>query len=293
MAKHQLKPEHEPTPGNAQTGIGQSRADNPAGKSAKSANGKGTTSGKAETKADSKVAETKADAKNADAKTETKKADSKAGATPASTKKADSTKAAPADAKKADAPTQSATPSWKKLSFRPAKEPRKSPRARGWMFILGLVFLAGGAVGIRELLLETDTISGPSWLQPIIDWLSHAHWVQMFLIIAVIALILGLIILIASLRPRTKTHILIDNEASLWMRPVDIARACSARAKDQRGVLNATTVATAKRVTVTVTGDPDDPGLSDRVHKACRPVVQAVSSQPDLKVRLARPRSDQ
>ena len=246
MAKHQLKPEHEPTPGNAQAGIGQSRADNPAGKAAKAANGK---------------AETKADA-------------NKAATTP-------------------DSHKQSATPSWKKLSFRPAKEPRKSPRARGWMFILGLIFLAGGAVGIRELLLETDTISGPSWLQPIIDWLSHAHWVQMFLIIAVIALILGLIILIASLRPRTKTHILIDNEASLWMRPVDIARACSARAKDQRGVLNATTVATAKRVTVTVTGDPDDPGLSDRVHTACRPVVQAVSSQPDLKVRRARPRSDQ
>ena len=259
MAKHQLKPEHEPTPGNAQAGIGQSRADNPAGKAAKAANGK---------------AETKADA-------------NKAEATSAGAKKAEPNKAATTP----DSHKQSATPSWKKLSFRPAKEPRKSPRARGWMFILGLIFLAGGAVGIRELLLETDTISGPSWLQPIIDWLSHAHWVQMFLIIAVIALILGLIILIASLRPRTKTHILIDNEASLWMRPVDIARACSARAKDQRGVLNATTVATAKRVTVT--GDPDDPGLSDRVHKACRPVVQAVSSQPDLKVRLARPRSDQ
>lgn len=267
MAKHQLKPEHEPTPGNVQAGIGQSRADNPAEKAAKAANGKGATPGKAETKADANKAE----------------------ATSAGTKKADANKAATTP----DSHKQSATPSWKKLSFRPAKEPRKSPRARGWMFILGLVFLAGGAVGIRELLLETDTISGPSWLQPIIDWLSHAHWVQMFLIIAVIALILGLIILIASLRPRTKTHILIDNEASLWMRPVDIARACSARAKDQRGVLNATTVATAKRVTVTVTGDPDDPGLSDRVHKACRPVVQAVSSQPDLKVRLARPRSDQ
>ncbi|ACR18564.1 hypothetical protein I6J22_07830 [Corynebacterium kroppenstedtii] len=267
MAKHQLKPEHEPTPGNAQAGIGQSRADNPAGKAAKAANGKGATPGKTETKGDANKAE----------------------ATSAGTKKADTNKAATTP----DSRAQSATPSWKKLSFRPAKEPRKSPRARGWMFILGLVFLAGGAVGIRELLLETDTISGPSWLQPIIDWLSHAHWVQMFLIIAVIALILGLIILIASLRPRTKTHILIDNEASLWMRPVDIARACSARAKGQRGVLNATTVATAKRVTVTVTGDPDDPGLSDRVHKACRPVVQAVSSQPDLKVRLARPRSDQ
>lgn len=261
MAKHQLKPEHEPTPGNTQAGIGQSRADNPAGKAAKAANGK---------------AETKADA-------------NKAEATSAGAKKAEPNKAATTP----DSHKQSATPSWKKLSFRPAKEPRKSPRARGWMFILGLIFLAGGAVGIRELLLETDTISGPSWLQPIIDWLSHAHWVQMFLIIAVIALILGLIILIASLRPRTKTHILIDNEASLWMRPVDIARACSARAKDQRGVLNATTVATAKRVTVTVTGDPDDPGLSDRVHTACRPVVQAVSSQPDLKVRRARPRSDQ
>lgn len=259
MAKHQLTPEHEPTPANAQAGIGQSRADNPAGK--------------AETKADNNVAASPADAKNADvtdAKAEAKNTATTAGGR-----------------------TQSPTPSWKKLSFRPAKEPRKSPRARGWMFILGLIFLAGGAVGIRELLLETDTISGPSWLQPIIDWLSHAHWVQAFLIIAVIALILGLIILIASLRPRTKTHVLIDNEASLWMRPVDIARACSARAKDQRGVLNATTVATAKRVTVTVTGDPDDPGLSDRVYKACRPVVHTMSTQPDLKVRLARPRSDQ
>lgn len=275
MAKHQLKPEHEPTPGNAQAGIGQSRADNPAGKAAKAASGNGAASGKAEPKAD---------ARNADAK-----ADAKAEATSADAKNAEPTKATTTP----DSHKQSATPSWKKLSFRPAKEPRKSPRARGWMFILGLVFLAGGAVGIRELLLETDTISGPSWLQPIIDWLSHAHWVQMFLIIAVIALILGLIILIASLRPRTKTHILIDNEASMWMRPVDVARTCSARAKDQRGVLNATTVATAKRVTVIVTGDPDDPGLSDRVHKACRPVVQAVSSQPDLKVRLARPRSDQ
>ncbi|MEJ4112877.1 hypothetical protein ACGE24_07960 [Corynebacterium kroppenstedtii] len=181
----------------------------------------------------------------------------------------------------------------KERAFRPAQEPRKSPKARGWMFVLGLVFLTAGGIGIRDVLVVTDTVSGPSWLHPIITWLSHAHWVPMFLAIAIVALILGLIILIASVRPRSKTHMLVDKDASVWMRPVDIARACSARAKDQRGVLNATTVATAKCVTITVTGDPDDPGLSDRVVKACRPVVQTVSSQPDLKVRRARPRSDQ
>ena len=87
MAKHQLKPEHEPTPGNAQAGIGQSRADNPAGKAAKAASGNGAASGKAETKADARNAEP-----------------TKATTTP-------------------DSHKQSATPSWKKLSFRPAKDP--------------------------------------------------------------------------------------------------------------------------------------------------------------------------
>ncbi|WP_285278897.1 hypothetical protein, partial [Klebsiella pneumoniae] len=89
-------------------------------------------------------------AKAANGKAETKADANKAEATSAGAKKAEPNKAATTP----DSHKQSATPSWKKLSFRPAKEPRKSPRARGWMFILGLIFLAGGAVGIRELLLE-------------------------------------------------------------------------------------------------------------------------------------------
>lgn len=177
--------------------------------------------------------------------------------------------------------------------MRPAKEPRKSPRARGWIFVLGLLLIAAGAVFVRDVLVETSNISGKPWISPVTDWLGRVHWEKSYLVVAAIAIVVGVIILISALRPRTKTHVLVDGDASLWMRPMDVARACSARAGNLRGVLNARTVATRKRVVVTVTGDPDDPTIEQRVREACTPVVEMVDGISDLRIRLARPRSNQ
>jgi hypothetical protein len=180
-------------------------------------------------------------------------------------------------------------------STAPAPVPAASPRARWWTILLGLVLLAAGGVALHDLLVVQESISTDQLLAPVYDWIGEVRYAGWVLPSAIGCALVALVLLVATLRPRARTHLSFGEDAALYARPVDVARMSTAAARQAGGVLRASTVATRKRITVTVTtaaGDQDErdavsAGVSDQVgHLAAMldpepaVVVKVVASTP-------------
>lgn len=169
------------------------------------------------------------------------------------------------------------------------QRPKASPPARTWTVILGIVLLAGAVVAGREAWVVGADEGGQSWLQPFIDVMSKPDVETWMLIGGGIGIVVGLILLWAACAPRKTTHVRIASEdASMWLRAVDIARIASAAARRVPGVSAARSRAkiSANRasLTVTATGDLEDAQLKERITDAVEAALAAVSPSPELTV---------
>ncbi|MBD0856879.1 DUF6286 domain-containing protein [Corynebacterium striatum] len=167
------------------------------------------------------------------------------------------------------------------------QKPAASPAARTWTVILGLVCLGGAAFLGRETWAVST--GARSWLQPFIDVMSQDKIETWMLASGGAAILVGLLLLVAAFKPRKSTHTQVESEvASIWLRPVDIARAASAAARRVPGVAAARSraVISKKKITVdvTVNGDTEDEGLISRVEDAVAQTLQQLHRQPQLTV---------
>lgn len=131
----------------------------------------------------------------------------------------------------------------------PAKAPVASPKARWLAILFGLLLIAVAVVIGRDLLIRADHLSGDTWLPPVFDWFGSFDRKQFALATAIISGGIALLLLIAVVAPRRRTHMELD---PLWLRPVDVARLATSTTRGVAGVVAANSVATRKKLTVTV-----------------------------------------
>lgn len=160
------------------------------------------------------------------------------------------------------------------------QEPLASPAARSWAVILGVVLLALAGVAGRETWLVSAQANARSWIDPFIDLVAAGTLRPWMLWAGGASIALGILLVIISLKPRRHTHLrVVADNASVWMRPVDIARLASASARREPGVAAARTQVKKKRksvkVDVVVNGDVEDATLGERVHET---IAQELSS---------------
>lgn len=149
------------------------------------------------------------------------------------------------------------------------QQPKASPVVRTWTVILGIVLLAVGIVGVRETWLVGTDANAQSWVQPVLNLIATEQLEMWMIWAGVGSIVVGLIFVIAAVKTRRRTHVRVASEyASMWMRPVDVARLSSAAARRVPGVASAQTSADTKRTKVTVNGDEQDPELPGRVERA-------------------------
>lgn len=135
----------------------------------------------------------------------------------------------------------------------PAPEPRRSPAAAAPAVLLGLALCAVAALCVRELLLFHEVIGGAPWLANASVWIARLQWQNWMMAAAPAAVIVGLALIVAALKPRARTHLALTSDTAIWLRPTDLARLCSAVALEERNVLSAITNITPTRAEVTVT----------------------------------------
>ncbi|MEZ2121705.1 DUF6286 domain-containing protein [Corynebacterium sp. CCM 9203] len=166
--------------------------------------------------------------------------------------------------------------------------PAASPVARYLAILLGVLLIAAAAVAGRDLYIRYTDIDWQPWISTATDWIGHLTYRSWMLPAGIATLILGLLLLWASLRPRTKTHRELDSAVAVWMRPVDVARMCTASAQRIPGVMAAHTVAKKRSINVTVIGNPQDSELRDNLQRSLEPLVSLVGGSPSLNVSVQK-----
>ncbi|PRQ10937.1 hypothetical protein C1Y63_08720 [Corynebacterium sp. 13CS0277] len=168
------------------------------------------------------------------------------------------------------------------------RPPAASPVARYIAILIGLLLVVGGVLAIREYWLFTDSGEGISLLKETLDHAGRASFEPWMFPTGIIGVMVGVLLLYLAVRPRTKTHRRLRGNVHVFVRPVDVARLCTAHAEKAPGVLKAHTVATQRTVTVSVTGDPSDATLQPRLEALLQPMLGELDPAPQLKVKLNR-----
>ncbi len=152
----------------------------------------------------------------------------------------------------------------------PAMQAARQKTGAGRVGFLGpfmAVLLTGlGVVLLHDAIARSDTRPGRTWIAAVIDGLNRvtAEWWMIPLGLA-IALI-GVWLIFTALRPRSRKTLAVTSATGIFLRTGDIARLASAAADDVDGVLAASSVASRRKVTVTVESDREQ--VADLVRDA-------------------------
>lgn len=131
----------------------------------------------------------------------------------------------------------------------PAKRPVAAPAA-GWVgVVLALLLIAAGIVLGRDVLIGTGAIDGAQWLPSAVAWLDGLTAEQWMLPAGIGAVVLGIVLLIAALKPRRRTHRPTSIDG-VWMRKSDIVYLARRTAADRPGVDDAVATGSARKVKV-------------------------------------------
>ncbi|MDY5786334.1 DUF6286 domain-containing protein [Corynebacterium sp.] len=132
----------------------------------------------------------------------------------------------------------------------PGAEPRGVASVRWLSLALGAALL-GLAVALgRDLWMHYRVGRDTSWTASALRWVAD-HQIGMVTVAAgVVVSLLGILLLIAAVAPRPRTHVRYSSESSIWMRPVDIARKATFVAREESGAEHVRSQASRKRVLV-------------------------------------------
>ncbi|PTR31366.1 putative alkaline shock family protein YloU [Rhodococcus sp. OK519] len=176
----------------------------------------------------------------------------------------------------------------------PPRPPTAAPAAVPAAVVISIGLLGLAAVAARELLISRGTISGAPWLRNTFEWVGRLHWQEWLVPAAIAALAVGVLCVLLALAPRTRTHVAVRTSSGVptaWMRPVDIARMCSARAGTIPRVSVAHTTVDRRRATVhvvtddTITGPEDLRNLERAVTDSVRPSLELLDRPLKLRVK--------
>lgn len=168
-----------------------------------------------------------------------------------------------------------------------ATEPLGSPAVRWWSVLVGVLLLGLAFVAGRELRIyykpESQLVS---WVKPILEQLGTNTYHPAMTPIAVIAVVVGIILIVVGCMPRPRNYLAATGELSTWLRPVDVARSISASAKTLPGVATATTRVRRKGVTLTVEAKEgqDTEMLRARLEERFGAFLKGVLAEPPVLV---------
>ena len=164
--------------------------------------------------------------------------------------------------------------------------PAASPAARYLAVLIGLLLVAAAVVAGRDLYIRYTDVEWQPWVSAATGWIGDLTYRAWMLPAGIAALIIGLLLIWAAIRPRTKTHRELTSEVAVWMRPVDVARMCTASAQRVPGVMGAHTVARKRSIDVTVIGNTADQRLREELQQSLQPLASLVAGSPRLNVQV-------
>lgn len=164
--------------------------------------------------------------------------------------------------------------------------PSAAPAAAVIGALTGVALLVLCAIAVRDLVVQAGWLDSDEWLLGAADWTADISWHEWMWPAAIAALIVGLAMLWAAVKPRRHTHIRMADHEVIWTRRVDVARRISAAVSDLSGVDHATTVVKRRKVTCRVIGRESVIDRA-RVQQTVESVIDNVAISPRAVVRIA------
>ncbi|MFI8566761.1 Asp23/Gls24 family envelope stress response protein [Rhodococcus sp. NPDC078407] len=174
------------------------------------------------------------------------------------------------------------------------RPPTEGPAAMPVALLFGFVLLGVAFVAGREFFIANGNLGGSPWIADAASWIARLHWQGWMIAAAIGATVIGVLLVFIGVKPRTKTHSGLGGSApTVWATATDIARLCSAAAHSTRGVADAHTVVTRRKIEVRVERDGAvDAELVDAaVREALAPTLSVAAGERRLTVKqsLAAP----
>lgn len=172
------------------------------------------------------------------------------------------------------------------------KPPLQSGSLRTMGLIWSVLFVAIGAIAIRDALVIKNVIGGTSWVAPALRKLDRLQEGSWLLGVAAVAVVLALVVLVSSLRPRRRVDLPLESSDSVFLAPRAASTIALAHARQADGVLKASVKRSRKKLDVIATTTSTDPAIKVRVQEDVERSLAEVANKPKLKVRLRQQKVD-
>lgn len=174
------------------------------------------------------------------------------------------------------------------LGPHPGAEPRANPAVRWITVVLGVLLIALSGVLVRELWFYAQDQPFTSWLLPVFNTIASSLIDAKVVTLGIIIALVGLWLVITAFIPRARTHVRVDSPASIWVRPVDIARKATNAARAETGSTTVRSKANRKKLTVEV--DDDGTGSTqERVTSLLNGEFSRLQAPPAVAVKVNQP----
>ncbi|EEI16038.1 hypothetical protein [Corynebacterium lipophiloflavum] len=169
----------------------------------------------------------------------------------------------------------------------PGAQPRANPTARWLALLIGAALLAVAGAAGRDMWYRW-ALNDPSnsWISEAFHWAATAPADPLAVTVGVIVALVGVWLLVKALSPRVRTHTRVVSPASIWVRPVDIARKSTHVARQHAPGSAISSRATRKRLNVSVEDDGSAAALQQRVATALEQEFSSLSLRPHIAVTL-------
>lgn len=170
----------------------------------------------------------------------------------------------------------------------PGDEPLGNPASRWLAVLISLLLLTLAGVAARDLWYHFygDEAPSESWLGRTWDFLGSFEADVTAVVVGILLVLLGLILLFFTFKPRPHGHVRVNSPASIWTRPVDIARKTTFTVRGDLGGEQVSTKANRKSVKVQVVDDGSGPAAQDRITRALNDEFRVLKAPPAVSVKL-------
>ncbi|HEY4570143.1 MAG TPA: DUF6286 domain-containing protein [Kribbella sp.] len=171
----------------------------------------------------------------------------------------------------------------------PAKRPVGTAAAATVGIVAALITIALGVVGVRDALHALGAVGGPSWTGWLAGQLETVRPAAWMIPAGIIAVVVGLLFLIAALKPRRVTHTAVGQDG-VWIRRRDIARLATESAEGVDSVISATAKSRRRTVRITARASGDTDRVATELATAVGERLAVLSPPPRIRSRIVEER---